>query len=122
MVVGVTFTPKSSLDLNPKGILCSRRSVSCGSVFEVAAAAAHVVLHFAGAVARGLAGIDLIEGDAGDVGPGVRQLPDGELNQLARRAAPLDDHDALAGLFRDRKSTRLNSSHSQISYAVFCLK
>src|SRR2546427_5380856 len=27
---------------------------------------------------------------------------------------------ALAGI--DRKSTRLNSSHSQISYAVFCLK
>src|SRR5688572_17226464 len=27
----------------------------------------------------------------------------------------------LLGL-RDRKSTRLNSSHSQISYAVFCLK
>src|SRR2546430_10321430 len=25
-------------------------------------------------------------------------------------------------LRRDRKSTRLNSSHSQISYAVFCLK
>src|SRR2546430_15976112 len=24
--------------------------------------------------------------------------------------------------FQDRKSTRLNSSHSQISYAVFCLK
>src|SRR5256886_2969222 len=24
--------------------------------------------------------------------------------------------------FLDRKSTRLNSSHSQISYAVFCLK
>src|SRR2546430_10238600 len=30
----------------------------------------------------------------------------------------------LAGRFlvKDRKSTRLNSSHSQISYAVFCLK
>src|SRR2546430_11640730 len=32
----------------------------------------------------------------------------------------------IPGLFlggvRDRKSTRLNSSHSQISYAVFCLK
>src|SRR2546427_6114411 len=29
----------------------------------------------------------------------------------------------LDGLARsDRKSTRLNSSHSQISYAVFCLK
>src|SRR2546430_13526807 len=26
------------------------------------------------------------------------------------------------GYQRDRKSTRLNSSHSQISYAVFCLK
>src|SRR5689334_23536599 len=29
-------------------------------------------------------------------------------------------HRAL--LLRDRKSTRLNSSHSSISYAVFCLK
>src|SRR5438270_10447432 len=35
----------------------------------------------------------------------------------ARLAATL----RRAGL-RDRKSTRLNSSHSQISYAVFCLK
>src|SRR3712207_7443365 len=32
--------------------------------------------------------------------------------------APLEDH--LQGL--DRKSTRLNSSHANISYAVFCLK
>src|SRR5688572_32681654 len=30
-----------------------------------------------------------------------------------------DSHTCMAG---DRKSTRLNSSHSQISYAVFCLK
>src|SRR2546430_7524768 len=28
----------------------------------------------------------------------------------------------LRGGLADRKSTRLNSSHSQISYAVFCLK
>src|SRR2546430_7084401 len=28
----------------------------------------------------------------------------------------------VMALKRDRKSTRLNSSHSQISYAVFCLK
>src|SRR2546427_9480896 len=27
-----------------------------------------------------------------------------------------------APMYADRKSTRLNSSHSQISYAVFCLK
>src|SRR5688572_32738147 len=43
----------------------------------------------------------------------------------ARRARVLADPDMLraarAGV-RDRKSTRLNSSHSQISYAVFCLK
>src|SRR5688572_31484340 len=30
--------------------------------------------------------------------------------------------DAEEPLLQDRKSTRLNSSHSQISYAVFCLK
>src|SRR2546430_5314003 len=28
----------------------------------------------------------------------------------------------IGGVEKDRKSTRLNSSHSQISYAVFCLK
>src|SRR2546421_6629853 len=28
----------------------------------------------------------------------------------------------FSSLIRDRKSTRLNSSHDQISYAVFCLK
>src|SRR5688572_32693442 len=30
--------------------------------------------------------------------------------------------DSKARAKQDRKSTRLNSSHSQISYAVFCLK
>src|SRR2546430_5145943 len=30
--------------------------------------------------------------------------------------------DLAHGMRQDRKSTRLNSSHSQISYAVFCLK
>src|SRR5688572_32999042 len=32
------------------------------------------------------------------------------------------DQPVRMGLIKDRKSTRLNSSHSQISYAVFCLK
>src|SRR2546430_5912218 len=47
---------------------------------------------------------------------------------LIRRARPplrpADElvRDAPARDERDRKSTRLNSSHSQISYAVFCLK
>src|SRR2546422_2214501 len=40
---------------------------------------------------------------------------------------PLDFLDELVGRenragFQDRKSTRLNSSHGYISYAVFCLK
>src|SRR5207245_10837743 len=41
------------------------------------------------------------------------RLRGGELLQLSRRVARRD---------RDRKSTRLNSSHGSISYAVFCLK
>src|SRR3989475_5533006 len=44
-----------------------------------------------------------------------------------RGATPATAHGGVAGRPRaerggDRKSTRLNSSHSQISYAVFCLK
>src|SRR2546430_8805059 len=43
------------------------------------------------------------------------------------RPAPAVSHirfETTKGVFvlEDRKSTRLNSSHSQISYAVFCLK
>src|SRR3712207_6895309 len=34
----------------------------------------------------------------------------------------LDDAVRLTRAQRDRKSTRLNSSHANISYAVFCLK
>src|SRR2546427_5613461 len=43
--------------------------------------------------------------------------PTGKLLDRPSRARD-DGHRDL----RDRKSTRLNSSHSQISYAVFCLK
>src|SRR5438034_1089188 len=43
-----------------------------------------------------------------------------------RRAEDGRDHDQVNGemidVLRDRKSTRLNSSHTVISYAVFCLK
>src|SRR5947209_12586499 len=34
----------------------------------------------------------------------------------------LGDVEAIDKKFKDRKSTRLNSSHANISYAVFCLK
>src|SRR5215212_9845264 len=36
--------------------------------------------------------------------------------------SPLPDYPGICGWKRDRKSTRLNSSHLGISYAVFCLK
>src|SRR2546422_7604023 len=38
------------------------------------------------------------------------------------RSAPISALDHAAGITEDRKSTRLNSSHGYISYAVFCLK
>src|SRR3712207_9019997 len=37
-------------------------------------------------------------------------------------AAEFEPRPFLERSFRDRKSTRLNSSHANISYAVFCLK
>src|SRR2546430_11230303 len=40
----------------------------------------------------------------------------------AQRARQCAGGKRVADVVQDRKSTRLNSSHSQISYAVFCLK
>src|SRR2546427_12138013 len=45
-----------------------------------------------------------------------------ERSHVVQPVRELDDDDAGVLRDRDRKSTRLNSSHSQISYAVFCLK
>src|SRR2546430_13289429 len=42
--------------------------------------------------------------------------------RIQRDRRRVERHDGGATRQRDRKSTRLNSSHSQISYAVFCLK
>src|SRR2546430_10211092 len=56
----------------------------------------------------------LVEGEPGE---GKTRV----LEELAGRAR-LDDATVAAARAVDRKSTRLNSSHSQISYAVFCLK
>src|SRR2546427_13039851 len=49
----------------------------------------------------------------------VAELLDQPAEGLAYRRAELRRR---AVVERERKSTRLNSSHSQISYAVFCLK
>src|SRR5688572_30956883 len=49
---------------------------------------------------------------------GVRRAP----SRGARGRSGCRRRGGAAPPRRDRKSTRLNSSHSQISYAVFCLK
>src|SRR3712207_8789427 len=52
--------------------------------------------------------------DHPDVAPGRRRRRD---------VLPGQAHAAAIGILEpDRKSTRLNSSHANISYAVFCLK
>src|SRR5690348_18043882 len=56
-------------------------------------------------------GLELRLGDAG--GLEAHHVELAEAIALAHRAE---------GVGRDRKSTRLNSSHPSISYAVFCLK
>src|SRR5438874_9966098 len=47
-----------------------------------------------------------------------RYLPEESIARLPLPAPPMAKGDPLT----DRKSTRLNSSHVEISYAVFCLK
>src|SRR5258707_7646489 len=62
--------------------------------------------------------VEQVAGDAPDGQPAVpafgvqREHPAGPDHEVV-------DHGVAA---RDRKSTRLNSSHANISYAVFCLK
>src|SRR3989449_4481130 len=48
--------------------------------------------------------------------------PEVELAALVLHRHQPRQHGALRHLLADRKSTRLNSSHGYISYAVFCLK
>src|SRR2546430_10962482 len=86
----------------------------CGDFFDVdAASRTH---HQDGPLRRAIhddADVTL----AGDLyGRSDQHLMDGEA--LDRHA----EDGFRAGFGLDRKSTRLNSSHSQISYAVFCLK
>src|SRR2546427_8120637 len=51
-----------------------------------------------------------------------RPAPAGRAQVARKRQVGRRYGGAPRGVGRDRKSTRLNSSHSQISYAVFCLK
>src|SRR3712207_7935809 len=66
----------------------------------------------------------LVDGVGGDVVPHLEGavLPDGRVGRERRadRRLLLPARDDRP--HPDRKSTRLNSSHANISYAVFCLK
>src|SRR5437763_16586436 len=66
-----------------------------------------------------------------DENPGADDGPDSQSHKVNRAQGPAKAVVAFLGSFRhqhvqwlgrDRKSTRLNSSHRCISYAVFCLK
>src|SRR3712207_7354199 len=65
---------------------------------------------------------DVVVGDQdAELEHGLEQVDLGRLGGLLerQRAGHLERH---VGGVQDRKSTRLNSSHANISYAVFCLK
>src|SRR3712207_8599334 len=59
-------------------------------------------------------------------GPGERtgrcHDVDADVERVRVDAERRREHDVAGVRVRDRKSTRLNSSHANISYAVFCLK
>src|SRR5687768_17988594 len=66
--------------------------------------------------------ISPVEADAGldrGRGPAARTVPRDAVERTARVAQSVRPAPRRV---RDRKSTRLNSSHGYISYAVFCLK
>src|SRR3712207_8223934 len=66
----------------------------------------------------------LVSGRRHDEQPGgrFRLLPNLVETHLAQDAQHGAHRVKSAESLRDRKSTRLNSSHANISYAVFCLK
>src|SRR2546426_1217657 len=91
--------------------------VACGPGYAAAAAAAR------GAIATGVDFSSEMVAEARGRYPGIEFL-EGDAEQLAFSNS---NFDAVVLNFefenaRDRKSTRLNSSHLVISYAVFCLK
>src|SRR3712207_6891485 len=54
--------------------------------------------------------------------PGIKVVvPSTPYDAKGLLLAAIEDDDPVI-FFEDRKSTRLNSSHANISYAVFCLK
>src|SRR2546430_7509405 len=66
--------------------------------------------------------LEHLAGDAQAFGALVDRYQTRLLNFINRTIGDRERAEDLVQEVLDRKSTRLNSSHSQISYAVFCLK
>src|SRR5579863_8940220 len=118
-------------------VICSRNEADLGEVAaELAALGGKIVAlpcdvtdpgqveSFVAAAAAALGGVDILVNNAGAARPGrfatlsdADWLADTEVKLFAQIRCT---RAALPHL--DRKSTRLNSSHPSISYAVFCLK
>src|SRR5699024_11410141 len=63
---------------------------------------------------NGLIKLEDVEGDI------VSKTNNGKIDLLTEDLDRMVDLDTTNGAIKDRKSTRLNSSHVSISYAVFC--
>src|SRR2546430_8488099 len=106
----------------------SANTIGTGSLFSRRQQRAEAAGHDARADARG--GVD--QALAREPGlefrrrAALQEIAHGE--RVVERRALIAEHDVVGAghahheVDADRKSTRLNSSHSQISYAVFCLK
>src|SRR3712207_3046960 len=128
----------SRLPRSPEIVLCvpsSSTSVERRAIRDAAsnAGASNVWLieePMAAAIGAGLPVIDPVGAMVVDIGGGTTEVAVLSLRGLAYsnsvRVGGDKMDDAIAASVRrkhrDRKSTRLNSSHANISYAVFCLK
>src|SRR3712207_7726830 len=65
--------------------------------------------------------LDVVKRNADGSGPVLDVLVKGNISEFQHAISPNGQHLCWSE-GRDRKSTRLNSSHANISYAVFCLK
>src|SRR3712207_7655791 len=61
-------------------------------------------------------------GDVRSLDPGITSSDTSLIAVLSAYRGALIGLALFSALIKDRKSTRLNSSHANISYAVFCLK
>src|SRR2546428_8472173 len=66
----------------------------------------------------------LFRSEVGGIDVADLRIENGQARRFRAHVGAADNlgHDGGGRRHQDRKSTRLNSSHDQISYAVFCLK